>query len=129
VRPETLLAPGDRLALPRRPRGGTVAYGVLGWWELAGRGADRVESANDLALDAAGRVLLVSSRSRRIARIQGPLEPGTHRAGLDDDWRLPGLPGRGRPRPEALCAGDDALFVGLDSRDPGDNLLALEPLP
>jgi hypothetical protein len=36
VSPETLLAPGARLALPRRPRGGTIGYGVLGWWELAG---------------------------------------------------------------------------------------------
>src|SRR5262245_20595099 len=70
VGPGTLLAPGARLALPRCPRGGTIAYGVLGWWELAGRDADRVESANDLALDAAGRVVLVSSRSRRIARIE-----------------------------------------------------------
>lgn len=129
VRPRTMLPAGHGLALPRRPRGGTIGYGVLGWWVPSGRDADRIESANDLALDAEGRVLLVSSRSRRIARMGRPLDPVSHEARIDDDWRLPDLPGRGRPRPEALCVVPEAVYVGLDSRDAGDNLVALEPLP
>jgi hypothetical protein len=127
VGPQTLLAPGAELDLPGSPGGATVDYGVLGWWVLSGRRAGRVESANDLAVDGEGRVLLVSSRSRRIARIAGPLGPGAHEAGIDDDWRLPDLPGRGRPRPEALCILPEAVLVGLDSRDEDDNLVALEP--
>ncbi len=126
VGPGTLLAPGDRLVLPVR-RGGTTRYGVLGWWALSGRDADRVESANDLALDGEGRLLLISSHSRRIARLATPLDPASHDAGVDDAWKLPDLPGR-KPRPEALCVEHDAVLVGLDSRDPGDNLVALEPL-
>ena len=126
VGPGTLLAPGDRLALPGR-RGGTIRYGVLGWWTLSDRDADRVESANDLALDGEGRLLLISSHSRRIARLATPLDPASHDAGVDDGWKLPDLPGR-KPRPEALCVEHDAVLAGLDSRDPGDNLVALEPL-
>jgi hypothetical protein len=126
VSPETLLRADDP-ALPLRLRGGTVDYAVLAWWALAGRSADRVESVNDLALDAEGRVLLVSSRSRGIARLEAPLDPGVHEAAIDNDWRLPNLPGRGGRRPEALCAAPDALLVGLDTRGSGDNLVALEP--
>ena len=91
------------------------------------RDADRVESANDLALDGEGRLLLISSHSRRIARLATPLDPASHDAGVDDGWKLPDLPGR-TPRPEALCVEHDAVLVGLDSRDPGDNLVALEPI-
>jgi hypothetical protein len=129
VGPGTLLAPGGELALPGGGGGRSLEYGVLGWWLLSERAADRIESANDLAPDDGGRVLLVSSRSRRIARLAGPLDPASHVAELDDDWRLPDLPGRGRPRPEALCVVPDAVLVGLDSRDAGDNVVALEPLP
>ena len=51
---------------------------------LLGRDADRVESANDLALDGEGRLLLISSHSRRIARLATPLDPASHDAGVDD---------------------------------------------
>ena len=77
----------------------------------SGRDAERIESANDLTIDDEGRVLLVSSRSRRIARLERHLDPHSHAAGVEEDWRLP------------------AVLVGLDSRRSGDNLVALEPLP
>jgi hypothetical protein len=126
IGPETLLGPGDELAPSARRRGGSLA--VLAWWPLSPRSARRVESANDLPLDERGRLLLVSSRSRRIARIATPLDPDAPEAAVAEDWRVPDLRDDGRSRPEALCLVPGAVLVGYDARGAGDNLLVLEPL-
>jgi hypothetical protein len=42
---------------------------------------------------------VVSSRSRRIARIGRPLDAVSHEARIDDDWRLPDIPGAAGPAP------------------------------
>jgi hypothetical protein len=126
IGPQTLLGPGGRLAPPAPEGGGRHA--VLAWWPLSPRWAERVQSANDLALDDRGRLLILSSRSRRIARIATPLDPDAPEAAVEDDWRVPELPGGGRSRPEALCLVPDAVLVGYDARDGGDNVLVLESL-
>jgi hypothetical protein len=127
VRPEAMAGADDDFAPRARRRSGVVPYAVLGWWALSPTAAERVESANDLALDERGRLLLVSSRSRRIARI-APADPAGHEAAIDDDWSVSDLPGRRKRRPEALCVVPGAVLVGLDARGGGDNLVALEPL-
>lgn len=127
IAPGSLLGPRDELALTRR-REGPVRYEVLAWWRLSRPSAKRIESANDLALDEEGGILLVSSRSRRIARIAPALDPAAHEAAVEDDWRVPALRGEGRRRPEALCVVPGAVLVGYDARAAGDNLVVLEPL-
>jgi hypothetical protein len=126
IGPGTVLGPRAELALPAAEGGGS--YAVLAWWPLSPRSASRIESANDLALDERGRLLLVSSRSRRIARIATPLDPDAPEAVVEDDWRVPELTGGGRSRPEALSLVPGAVLVGYDVRDAGNNLLVLEPL-
>jgi len=129
VRPGTLLDRSAHFVPAGAPdASGVIPYSVLGWWTLTAEAAERLGSANDLSANATGDVLVASSRSRRVARIQPPLDPGRHEVEIDEDWKVPDLPDADERRPEALAEVPGAVLVGFDTRLPGDNLLVLEPL-
>lgn len=81
--------PGDALLVDESfslPAGETVTFAVLASWPLD---ADtELESINDLAIDAAGRLHVVSSKSRCLARLDADLDPQGGTAALTA-WPLP----------------------------------------
>jgi hypothetical protein len=66
--------------------GDRIAFGVLASWLIDPD--SRIESVNDLALDAGGALHLVSSKSRSLARLDGDLAPEGGTAALTP-WQLP----------------------------------------
>jgi hypothetical protein len=82
-------APGDALAPTETfplAGGSTVAFGVVASWRVDPDSG--LESINDLAVDADGRLHLVSSKSRSLARLDAALEPTGETAALTT-WPLP----------------------------------------
>ena len=115
--PGAQLAPGDAFALS-----GTRLF-PLRSWEL--RDEDTVKSANDLAVDGAGRLHAISSKTRCIYELRPDCDEVAARWGLDDDV------GASKERNAEGLAFDahDRPIVALDVKDSDDNLFVLEPLP
>jgi len=108
---------------------------ALGAAELVALAAWRVDqddfqSINDLAVDDGGRLWLISSKSRRLARLAHDLDPGGGTARLaahelpaemfvTDDDKAEGL----------VHSPHLGWLVGLDLDRPGDNVIRLEDVP
>jgi hypothetical protein len=91
---------------------------------------DDFKSLNDLAVDERGRLWLISSKSRAIARLAHDLDPGGGTARLvahelpaemflDDEDKAEGL----------VHSPQLGWLVGLDLDRPGDNVIRLEGVP
>jgi hypothetical protein len=95
--PASALAPGEAFPLPVAQ---TVRLHVLASWALDSD--PKLKSVNDLAVDEHGRLHMVSSKSRAIARLESDLAPG-------------GGPGAVSvfPLPEDMFATDDDKAEGL----------------
>jgi hypothetical protein len=107
---DTLLAPDGEFAHD------AAALVPLAWWPLD------LDSANDLAVDADGRVHVLSSKGHKIVRLEHPLERDTP-ATIDETWTLEGLPGGDDAHPEGLVLlPGDVPVVCVDRKAAGDNL-------
>jgi hypothetical protein len=96
-------APGDALASGRPfpfDSEGDMTFAPLASWLV--KPASGVESVNDLACDAAGRLHLVSSKSRLLARAERELRPDDDTVALTA-WALP----------DAIFDSDDDKAEGL----------------
>ncbi len=97
-------------------------------WQLRKEDEDEVESLNDLAVDADGRVHAISSLSRCLYELQ----PGASDEEFEASprWRLPKSiePGDDR-KPEGLAfGGEQRPLVAIDSKDYDENVFLLERL-
>jgi SdiA-regulated len=95
-------------------------------WTLPDDEEKDVESVNDIALDARGRLHAVSSKSRRIYR----LALGEHEARIDNAWKLAEEIDASKERKLVGLAFDaDGLpIVAVDTDEKGDNVFLLERL-
>jgi hypothetical protein len=124
-------APGDALGDEQTfplPDGEDTTFEVLDSWLIDPDSG--VKSINDLALDADGRLHLVSSKSRRLARLDHDLAPEGGSATLTA-WDLPA---------ELFATDDDKAeglvfvpelgwFVALDLERPAPNVFAISGVP
>jgi hypothetical protein len=111
-----------RFARPR-PDGSLSA---LRSWALSHDDERDVESVNDIAVDASGRLHVVSSKSRRIYR----LLLGEHEARIDAAWKLADeIDASKQRKPEGLAFdGEGRPIVAVDTDEAGDNVYLLEQL-
>jgi hypothetical protein len=125
VGPESYPRPGQPFDLA-----GGSPYEVLAWWGLTPAAAERFKSVNDVALGADDRLYVLSGASSRLGRLEPRLRVGESHAAIPDFWDLPAkLPGGRKARPEALALGpSDVPIVGMDTREPGDNVVVFDPL-
>lgn len=130
-----LLPPGDLLVAKQRDPIVFVRFGrprpdgslsALRSWTLSDDDEADMESVNDLAVDARGRLHVVSSKSRRIFR----LLLGEHEARIDVDWKLADEIDVSKQRkPEGLAFDADGRpIVAVDTDEAGDNVFLLERL-
>ncbi|MBX3211901.1 MAG: SdiA-regulated domain-containing protein [Labilithrix sp.] len=120
-RPE--LALGDRaFPLPEEGDGDLVP---LAHWLLKDKDTRLLGDVSDLAVDAEGRLFLLSDQGRAVARVERTLDVGESKIDLKAVYSLP-------PRvakPEGLTFADGRAFVATDGKDVrADALFALEPL-
>jgi hypothetical protein len=103
---------------------------VLGSWPLHPDSADGFDGVNDVAVGDDERLYILSSRSRRIGRLERQVQPDEPSVRVSDEWKLPeGLPGGEDGRPEGLALLPNLVpLVSIDTKAPGDNLVRLEQL-
>jgi hypothetical protein len=100
-------------------------------WEL-GSDVEGLASINDLAVDGDGKLMAVSSRSERVARLE-PAGPGADRVEASASWALAvtQLDRREGPRPRTeglLIHPQLGSFVSVDTHDQrADNLYRITP--
>jgi hypothetical protein len=99
---------------------------ALRHWTMPGHDEHELESVNDLAVDGGGRLHAISSKSRRIHRLD--VREGEVR--IEKSWKLAEEIGVSKHRrPEGLAFDpDDRPLVALDTKERGDNLFLLERL-
>jgi len=101
----------------------------LAVWSLSAATARTLPTINDLALGPDGRVYALSARAQVIARLEERLTPG-ERAGATAVWQIGEvIPGGRAARPEGLSfLPSGRPVVGIDTRQPQDNLVVLRAL-
>jgi hypothetical protein len=108
-----------------------VEYTVLASWGVDDETKQSFESVNDASVTADGKLYVLSSRSRRIGRVEVPVGPGEARIAIRPVWDLPdGLPGetpKDRPEGFVLPGGNEA-FVAVDTKELVPNLVRVGPL-
>jgi hypothetical protein len=109
-------------------RGEDVEYAVLASWTLE-PGAD-VESVNDLAVGADGRLYFVSSKSRCLGRLEADLEAGSGPMVLSR-WPLPSdLFQEDEDKAEAVVfAPELGWLIGLDLERSAPNVFQITGVP
>ena len=124
--PETYLRTDERFDSQPGPDADLV---VLGSWHHPDS-ADGFEGVNDMAVGDDERLYILSSRSRRIGRLERQVHPGERSVRVSDEWKLPeGLPGGEDGRPEGLALLPGLVpLVSIDTKVHGDNLVRLEQL-
>jgi hypothetical protein len=125
IESQSLLGPDRRFDLPQ---GEQADFDVLASWPLHDDCRDRFESINDLAVGDDGRLYVLSSKSRRIGRVEPHVGIDEDSVRLSDEWDLPErLPGGGKGKPEGLTILDGLRpLVSIDTKKSGDNLVRLE---
>ena len=105
-----------------------AVFGVLGSWLIDHNAG--VKSVNDLAPDADGRLYLVSSKSRSLARLDHALAPEGGSASVTA-WPLPSeLFETDDDKAEGLVFVPElGWFVALDLERPAPNVFALSGVP
>ena len=123
---DTVLAPAETF---QRPAGITAELVPLAVWPLSAATARTLPTINDLALGPDGRVYALSARAQVIARMEERLAPG-ERASATAVWPIgDGIPGGRAARPEGLTfLPSGRPVVGIDTRQPQDNLVVLRSL-
>jgi hypothetical protein len=124
-------APGDALGAEQTfplPDGEDATFEVLQSWRIDPDSG--VQSINDLALDADGRLHLISSKSRRLARLDHNLAPQGGSATLTA-WDLPAeLFETDDDKAEGLVfVPEVGWFVALDLERPAPNVFAISGVP
>ena len=116
--PDTLLSPDEAFEIGGRE------LSPLASWGLGDADAKRFENVSDAAVSDEGALYLVSSKSRRIARVE-PAAPGDDRATLTDFADLPSE----IPTAEALTFIEPGLaLVGSDEPAKGGaNIFTVRP--
>jgi hypothetical protein len=106
---------------------GRTDYVVLSSWPLH---SERFPGLNEVGLGDDGRLYVISSASRRIGRVERRVSPSEDAVRIGDDWELPdGLPAGEEGKPEGLTLLPALTpIVSIDTREPGANLVRLEPL-
>jgi hypothetical protein len=99
---------------------------ALRHWTMGDRDQEDLESLNDLAVDAGGRLHAVSSKARRICRLgvaDGELE-------IAESWRLShAIEASKKRKAEGLAFGAQSEpFVAVDAKDEDDNVFVLATL-
>lgn len=119
------LWPGARFELSDGHRTTLVA---LRSWQLRDEDDNDFKSANDLAVDDAGRVHAISSRSRRLYEL--PPRSGETKIVAQRGWGLPDEIDRHDGKAEGLAFDRDGHpIVAIDSKAKGLNVFLLERLP
>lgn len=134
--PPMLVEFGPRGDEPAGVRGTSVARpgGAPERWSatlhaLAAWGIDDVDDLSDLSFRD-GALYCLSDQSRRVVRIDLPLDPGSTKARARETWdlRVPERDGEPNGKPEGLVVTDDGeLIVGLDTRTAHANLCWYQP--
>ncbi len=99
---------------------------ALRHWTMRAEDEDDIESVNDLAVDASGRLYAISSKARRICR----LRVGDHEVEVGESWRLThAIEASKKRKAEGLAFGaQDEPFVAIDTKDDDDDVFALANL-
>ena len=123
--PGDALGPGQTFPMPGDE---DAVFGVLGSWLIDDDAG--VKSVNDLAPDADGRLYLISSKSRSLARLDHALAPAGGSASVTA-WPLPSeLFETDDDKAEGLVFVPDlGWFVALDLERPAPNVFALSGVP
>lgn len=126
VTPDTLLPPTETF---QRPDATEVELVPLAVWPLSAGTAATLPTINDLALGPDGRVYALSGHAQVIARMERRLMPG-ERASATAVWPIGDeIPGGRAARPEGLTfLPSGRPVVGVDTRQPRDNLVVLRRL-
>ncbi|MBX3224658.1 MAG: SdiA-regulated domain-containing protein [Labilithrix sp.] len=109
----------------RLPKEGTSALVPLKHWFLKDKDTRLIGDVSDLALDAEGRLFLLSDQGRAVARIERKLDVDESKIDLEAVYKLPAR----IAKPEGLTFAGGQPFVATDEKDVGtDVLFGLEPL-
>ncbi|MDD7933754.1 hypothetical protein [Actinomycetospora straminea] len=123
----TILGSGESFQLPQP---GPQELVPLAVWLLADNTKEALPTINDIAVGPDGRVYVLSSKSKVIARLEKDLKPGKHfRAAIT--WRIDeeDLPGGENAQPEGLAMlPSGRAIVALDTKNAGCNLVVLKRL-
>ena len=107
------------------PAGSSTNLRAVGHWLLEPTDAERLPDVSEVAVDASGRVLLLSDQGRLLARIEGGLSPDQDTMRLEVIFTLP----NDVAKPEGLVLASGAPLVAIDQKGKGAALFALDRLP
>ena len=126
VAADTVLPPDETF---QRPDATDATLVPLAVWPLSAAAATTLPTINDLALGPDGRVYALSAHAQVIGRMEQRLTPG-ERARATAVWQIgDGIPGGRAARPEGLAfLPSGSPVVGIDTRQPHDNLVVLQAL-
>jgi len=129
--PDTRVSAGGRMSLAQDiafqlSENAHAKLTALRHWTMRADEESEMKSVNDMAIDASGRLHVISSKSRRIYR----LDIGDHEVRIDDDWDLADAIEMSKDRkPEGLAFDPDGRFVvAVDTKDERDNVFLLAKL-
>jgi hypothetical protein len=106
------------------PGGETVRYEALATWLLDDDLADDLGDVSDLAVDAGGRLHLLSDQSAKLVRLAPELRGSQVIAEV-----VATIEGKPDKAEGLVMLPDGRALVALDTKRPRDNLLLVEPLP
>lgn len=118
------LALGDREF--EVPRGDETELVPVAYWELKSDAARVIGDISDLALDAEGRILVLTDQGRAIVRVERELTPDENKIDAKEVYELP----RAVDKPEGLILAGGKPLVAIDNQDDSiDTIFSFTALP
>ncbi|MBX3186845.1 MAG: SdiA-regulated domain-containing protein [Labilithrix sp.] len=94
-------------------------------WLLKSADVGVISDASELAVEADGRLLLLSDQGRAVVRVERTLRPDEDKIDVKAIFRLPSSV----QKPEGLVIAAGAPLVASDEKTPGETLFTMSPLP
>jgi uncharacterized protein YjiK len=107
------------------PRGASSTMTPLHHWVLKAADMRTVSDVSELAVEADGRLLILSDQGRAVVRVERGLRPDEDKLDLKTLYKLPSEV----DKPEGLVMAGAIPMVAIDGPEAGETLFALDPLP
>jgi hypothetical protein len=109
----------------KRPSGASSTMSPVHHWLLKSSQLSAIADVSEVAVDADGRLLLLSDQGRSLVRVERGLRADEDKMDIKSIYRLPAAV----DKPEGLVMAGGVPLVGIDQQDVGDSLFTLEALP
>lgn len=107
------------------PSGASSTLVATKYWSLKATDTKQLPDVSELAVEADGRLLLLTDQGRGIVRVERGLRVDEDKMDLKSVYRLP----PSVDKPEGLVMAGSIPMVAIDAREAGETLFSLAPLP